>query len=442
MPLHFYHGLSSGPHAILQRSSKGRLPPGPKQLPIIGSAHHIPLQYKQNTLAELGKKFGDVIYIRTLWKHTVVLNSVRAARELLEKRGSTYSDRPHFVLISELIEAFEPHLPLMPYGEQWRRHRKWFQMTLSTRVALDSYRPLQQREVVKFLANLLENPQGFASHLKRYAAGVLMEISYGHTVTSTDDEYIRMADKAMTEISELHGLSIIVLNFLPILKHTPTWLPGAGFKREALRLKRVTFDAMNIPFEIVKTEMAAGTAKPSFVRNLLLSDSQSSSDEQEIRASAAVIYLAGIDTTATLLTTLILAMVLNPQVYRKAQAEMDAVVGPARLPNSEDRPMLPYLECILKEALRWSCPAPIGVPHQVSQDDEYRGYHIPKGSTVISNIWAMSRDAVTYPDPEAFNPDRFREDADDTDGILDPHIYTFGFGRRICPGRWLADSSA
>ncbi|KZS99495.1 cytochrome P450, partial [Laetiporus sulphureus 93-53] len=279
-----------------------------------------------------------------------IFNSARAARDLLEKRGATYSDRPRFVLFNELIESFKPNMALLSYGDEWRKHRKWFQMALSSRVSLDSYCPMQ-----------------------RYAAGVFMEISYGHTVTSVDDKFIRMADEAGAEILE---------NWRQVYANMVTG-PGS-FKRRALELGQFTRDTMSLPYENVKAEMASGSARPSY--------------------------------TATLLTSFVLAMVLYPEVYRKAQTEMDAVVRQSRLPNPDDRPMLPYLECVLKEVLRWCCPAPLGE--------------------------AMMQDADVYSDPEAFNPDSFRDITDDTGDALDPHTIVFGFGRRICPGCLLADSNA
>ncbi|KZT05281.1 cytochrome P450 [Laetiporus sulphureus 93-53] len=432
------------------RVSKQRLgrhlPPGPKGLPLVGNALQMPLEYQQYAFAAWGDKYGDIVYARVLQKHIVILNSVRAARDLLEKRGATYSDRPRFVLLNELIGSLKPNMALLSVGDEWRKHRKWFQTTLSSRVSLDSYRPMQRREVIILLSNLLQTPQDFASHIKRYAAGVLMEVSYGHTVTSGDDDFVRMADEVGAEILEIGEAGSTLVDLFPVFKYVPTWLPGPGsFKRRALELKRFTFETMSLPYENVKAKMASGSAKPSYVSNLLQETSQTAGgieNEVRIRAGAAVLYQAGIDTTATLLISFVLAMVLYPDVYRKAQAEMDAVVGQARLPTPDDRPMLPYLECVLKEALRWCCPAPLGVPHYVSQDDQYRDYYIPGGTMIISNIWAMTRDADMYPDPEVFNPDRFLKTTGDTENVLDPRIIVFGFGRRVCPGRLLADSNA
>ena len=80
-------------------------------------------------------------------------------------------------------------------------------------------------------------------------------------------------------------------------------------------------------------------------------------------------------------------MSLNPDVQKKAQAELDAVVGPNRLPSHCDRASLPYVNAVLMESLRWHTVAPFGVPHCAGEDIEYRGYFIPKGSTFLTNVW-------------------------------------------------------
>ncbi|KZT03186.1 cytochrome P450 [Laetiporus sulphureus 93-53] len=426
------------------RAKDRHLPPGPNRLPIIGNALQVPFEHQELTFAEWGNRFGDVVYARLFQKHVIVLNSVHAARELLEKRGAIYSDRPRFVMYAELAKAYQPNIVLMNYGDAWREQRKWYQATLSTRAALNSFQPVQRREMARFLSELLRTPKDFALHIKRYTAGILFEVSYGHTVTSNDDDFVVKADEVMTELAESGGAGSTLVDFAPILQYIPAWMPGAGFKRKALELRRSTFESMNVPFMRVKDEMACGSAKPSYVSKLLEEISNSptrAEDEIGIRAGAAVMYQAGNDTTATTITSFFLAMTLFPDVYRKAQEEMDTIIGRSQLPTHSDRPSLPYLECVLKETFRWAAPAPLGLPHQVSADDEYRGYYIPGGSMIIANIWAMTRDPGMFPSPEVFDPERFRETAENKEGALDPYTFIFGFGRRICPGRMLADSS-
>jgi cytochrome P450 len=123
-------------------------------------------------------------------------------------------------------------------------------------------------------------------------------------------------------------------------------------------------------------------------------------------------------------------MVLNPGAMRKAQDELDRVVGKGRLPDLSDIADLPYIDALVKEILRWGIPVPLSIPNRVIQDDEYRGCFIPAGATVIQNVWAISRDPSIYPDPETFNPDRFLKDGKIDPSVFNPENRVFGAGRR------------
>jgi len=133
---------------------------------------------------------------------------------------------------------------------------------------------------------------------------------------------------------------------------------------------------------------------------------------------------------------MVIAMVLNPAVQERAQAELAAVLGSERLPMFEDQQAIPYIDAIIRETLRWAPPGPLGFSHAVTEDDVYEGYFIPKGSTIVANSWAMSRNSHRYPDPEVFRPERFLTN----EGTLseDDVRWVFGWGRRICPGRYSA----
>lgn len=154
-------------------------------------------------------------------------------------------------------------------------------------------------------------------------------------------------------------------------------------------------------------------------------------------------------------------MTLYPDVQRKAQAALDAVVGPDRLPDFGDSDALPYIHAIVRETLRWHVVAPLGVPHRTIRDDEFHGYFVPAGTNVFPNAWcvllvsrvyeahrprdvdrAMLHDPVAYPDPDEFRPERFMRDGQlDLTVTHDPALFAFGFGRRICAGRYFAFSS-
>ncbi|KAL0956442.1 hypothetical protein HGRIS_002590 [Hohenbuehelia grisea] len=134
-----------------------------------------------------------------------------------------------------------------------------------------------------------------------------------------------------------------------------------------------------------------------------------------------------------------MAMALHPHVVLRAQKELDEVLHGDRLPTFDDRPSLPYIDAIFREVLRWRPVTPLGFPHVASEDDIYEGYFIHKNSIVIPNIWAMTRDPSKHEDPESFRPERFL----DANGQLtnEVEILTFGFGRRICPGRHVASDT-
>jgi cytochrome P450 len=139
-------------------------------------------------------------------------------------------------------------------------------------------------------------------------------------------------------------------------------------------------------------------------------------------------------------------MIAFPEVQHRAQAELDAVIGRDRLPTFSDAPRLPYLGAVIKEVLRWRPSLPLSVPHAVTEDDWYEGMFIPKGTICMPNIWQCNHDrAVFGEDADEFRPERHL----DEHGELSPgpaetnqagHT-TFGFGRRICLGKHLADGS-
>jgi len=200
---------------------------------------------------------------------------------------------------------------------------------------------------------------------------------------------------------------------------------------------------LEVPFQHVQDKLAQGTIGPCMVGDALsridANDSDAAAITRAIKTAAASSFGAASHTTDSVLQVFVLAMVLHPEVQKRAQDEIQAVIGIDRLPDFSDRPHLPYVDAVLRETLRWHPVVPLGIPHSNVADDTYRGYFFPKGVTIIPNIWAMAHDEARYPDPSVFNPDRFFSEI----GCLneDTVSYVFGFGRRICVGRHFADAS-
>ena len=131
-------------------------------------------------------------------------------------------------------------------------------------------------------------------------------------------------------------------------------------------------------------------------------------------------------------------MAVNPDIQKKAQKEIDRLLGGERLPTLSDEEDLPYISALIKEIYRWHAPLPISIPKLLKEDDVYKGYHLPKGAIVVENLWAIFHDPIVFPEPHIFNPERFLKDGKLDQSVKDPEDRVFGSSRRICPGRHFA----
>ncbi|KAL7284870.1 hypothetical protein ACG7TL_002183 [Trametes sanguinea] len=192
-------------------------------------------------------------------------------------------------------------------------------------------------------------------------------------------------------------------------------------------------------FEYAKSETTEGTARPSMVQKALSAMSHEVIPEDIVKYSAAQVYSGGADTTASTIVAFVLMMVRHPEVQSRARAEIDNVVGHTRLPTYGDRAQLPYVDAVLAEVLRVLPPIP-AILRQPENDDIYDGCLIPKGTMMIENIWGMLHDRNIYPEPDAFMPERWLNV--EKHDIYHPLNVAFGFGRRSCPGRLLAEELA
>lgn len=152
----------------------------------------------------------------------------------------------------------------------------------------------------------------------------------------------------------------------------------------------------------------------------------------------------GSDTSASIITAFVQAMVANPEVQRKAQAQVDSVIGADRSPTWADYASLPYVAQCVKETMRWRPVTPLAFPHALVQDDWIDGFFLPKGTTVIINAWGMQHDGNRFKNPEVFDPDHFagctKLAPELANGAWEERDhYGYGAGRRLCPGIHLAE---
>ncbi|EGO01616.1 hypothetical protein SERLA73DRAFT_166166 [Serpula lacrymans var. lacrymans S7.3] len=415
------------------------LPPGPNRMPLLGNLLDMPSDKPWLTFADWGKKFGDISSAVVLGQHIIVLNAVKPAIDMLDKKSAVYSDRPVLPMGGELV-GWKNTLVLLPYGDRFREYRKNFHRVIGTRANLEKYHQVEEVETHRFLQRVLAKPSDLSAQVRKTAGSIILRISHGYEVKETEDPFVQLADRAVAQFSASTATGAFMVDVMPALKHVPDWFPGAGFKVKAKEWSATLEEMVAMPYRFVKDQMAAGIAPPSFTSNLLDAKSLSAEEEHVIKWSAASLYSGGADTTVSAIYSLYLAMQLYPEVQRKAQAEIDAVVGNDRLPTFADRESLPYVEALAKEVLRWNVVVPLAVPHRVTEDDVHEGYLIPKGSLIMPNIWYMLHDPRTYANPSEFDPSRFLK-TEGKEPEVDPRTMCFGFGRRICPGLHLADAS-
>ncbi|KAG0700273.1 cytochrome P450 [Suillus ampliporus] len=412
------------------------LPPGPKPLPILGNLHRMNINFPWITYKEWSDTYGDIIYSRILNQDVIILNSEKVARALLEQRSSNYSDRPRFATLELFGIAFRT--VMRSYGDAWRKHRRIFHQAFRPEAAV-IYRPMQLRQAHQLLVDLLHDPANYELHLESHSASIIMSAVYDYE-TKPNDPLISMIRGAMDRIihAETPGKAAII-DAYPALTLIPAWFPGASFKRHALELKSVLNDMVEKPFEYALDRISSGLSASSMVSEGLARFQGDASFELAIKESSATAFGAGSETTHSALLVFIQAMVLNPEVQKRAEAEIDRVVGSDRLPDFGDRPSMSYIEAVLRETLRFYPIAPLAVPHAAVNDDVYEGYFIPKGTTIVTNVWAMTHDATKYPAPFEFKPERFFTPSGDlNDDLVTP---VWGWGRRICVGRHVADAS-
>ncbi|KAL1737323.1 cytochrome P450 [Schizophyllum commune] len=413
------------------------LPPGPPSS--WTESVDLPRAYPWIAYHRWRKTYGDVIYIKKLANPIIILNSLDAIRDLFEKRSGSYSSRPTRTMMQ--LCGFDWLFSSMKYGNFYKRHRNMFQRHFPTTGVNEEYQALQLRQTHVFLRNMLHNPKDFYYQVRRTATAIILEITYGHEVAETGDYYVGLADDALQGVSQAGIFGSFFVDYLPWLQYVPAWFPGASWKRKAQWWRSKSQEMVTYPYEKLLQRLNEGTATPCLVTQELDYQAKSGGDAREderiIKNVAATTYAGGSDTVVSAMRSFFLAIALHPEVQRRAQSDIDRVCA-GRLPLFSDRAELPYIDCICYELLRWQPVTPLGLARDIEHDDEYRGYRIPKGATIIPNVWSILHDEERYPDPMAFNPGRFEGKSKKDTGQNELPEMAFGFGRRICPGRFLA----
>ncbi|ESK87133.1 cytochrome P450 [Moniliophthora roreri MCA 2997] len=304
------------------------------------------------------------------------------------------------------------------------------------------YHPIQMRKGIQYAIDLLDDADKWHSHTDQFTSSEVASVIYSDQ--SNNHAIIQDLSGLIDDASAATAPGKYLANHISMLEHVPDFL--AKWKRE-MKAKYCMYTTRLLEhFLTIKQMMVKQDVNPCFCSMLVETHERHGLDDLKSAWLAATLYLAGYETTATTLKWLIVAMIAFPEVQRKAQEELDTVIGRSRIPTLQDMENLPYMRAVVKEVLRWRPPIPISVVHASLEDDIYEGYYIPKGSWIMPNILSMNHDPATYgQDPDVFRPERFlKEDGTHKPSppdTKDEGHYSFGFGRRICPGRYLTSNT-
>ncbi|KAI1082148.1 cytochrome P450 [Whalleya microplaca] len=430
------------------RRSPLRLPPGPSPLPLIGNTHQIQKTQTWLQYYAWSKKYGPVMHLNILGQSVIVLSSMKAAQDLLAKKGSAYAERPRLVNTKYAAELVMKglHITLRPYNARYRLHQR-MEAPLLNPGASNSYNKLQELESKQLLYDLLNSGGDdvgvdFHDPFERMTASTIYALAYGYRLKTGSEAELAHSRNVQGEFVKIARTGVFLVDTFPVLNYLPEFL--APWKKEA----EILFGRFR-DLHVGNLQRAFNNPGWNFSKRMRDSTEYKNSEMsiEELAFDVGELALAALDTTTMTMDWFVVAWLTQAQAsgfVSEAQAYLDEIVGRERPPTYEDRPNLPYIDAIIEELLRWRPILPNGLAHSISSEDTYEGYRIPPGSVVVPNYWALTRDKDVFgEDVEVFRPERWLIDDEQTgtQKINDLPTVGFGFGRRICTGRHIARNS-
>ncbi|CAI6043611.1 unnamed protein product [Clonostachys chloroleuca] len=410
------------------------LPPGPPALPLIGNAHQLPKTLAWKQFAAWGKQYGPIYHLSVpVGLHVMVLTTDKAAHELLAKRGASFSDRPKMFVAQELALK-HMNVLLMDYDERFKSRQR-LEATVLGQSAASKYIEFQSLESKQLMYDLLMNAgeKGTDVHgfIERTTASTIFALFYGFRIKDAEAPELVDALLLDQEFSQFVQLGAHLVDVFPALNALPGHLAPWKAKAEAhhQRQRKLHIGNLNRGLKEPGWTFAKQLHKTIQEENLPITS-------DELAFELGTLLDAALDGTVETLNWFLLAIITQDNGFvKRAQSDLDRVVGRGRLPTFEDIPNLPYISALLEEALRWRPVGAGGVPHATKVEAVYEGYRIPAGSIVVPNHWGITRDEATFgPDTDSFIPERWM----DGDILKELPVAGFGYGRRTCPGRFFA----
>ncbi|SPO01733.1 related to O-methylsterigmatocystin oxidoreductase [Cephalotrichum gorgonifer] len=436
-------------------------PPGPPTVPGIGNLHQIPLKQPFLKFTEWSKTYGDIIGLKAGSANLVILGSPLYVHELLDKRGTIYSGRPYSHITSEHILRGQGDIQILnvqngPYLRRWRSSVS----TIFGPSGVKKIIPMQEMTAASLVHKLLVTPSESPRHLKSWALATPLLAITGERLEDRGEDYMNRFFRAQEMwLQVLDPGSAPLVDILPALKWVPErwahWKTKVRYIRDYILEEYdhyfQTANGLRITSVDDQRSEISGSARFPFLMTKAMDDQAQAKEgtksftDKEISFMGGDLLGAAVDTTWAAIMSFVMFIGTYPEIQAKAQEEVDRV-SPDKPPGGEDINRLPYIRACIMEVLRLRPPTPSAIPHVLDRDDTFQGYRIPKGTTVIPNVWGIQHNPEDYYEPEMFIPERYilhpmglKPGVDATEGRRE--TYTFGAGRRICPGEQFARNS-
>ncbi|XP_031283385.1 cytochrome P450 71D11-like [Pistacia vera] len=407
-----------------------KLPTGPPKLPLIGNLHQLVGFLPHRRLRDLAKKYGPFMHLQLGEISAVIVSSPGFAKEVMKTHDITFASRPYSPA-TRIVSYGYTDVIFSPYGDYWRQLRKICTLELLSAKRVQSFRSVREEEIAK-LIDWIESKSGSVINL----SDKISELTYAVTSRAAFGK-VREADQelftsAVKDIAEALG-GFNITDLFPSIKLLES-ISGTNRYLQKLHEEsdRVVENIMN---ECQKSEKSEGD---KHLVDVLLklqeqNDLQFPLTNENIKAVIFDMFGAGIETSSTVLEWTISALIKNPKVMERAQAEVREVFNRMEKVDETGIIEMKFLKLVIKESMRLHPAGPLLIPRVCREKCEINGFNVPADTKVIVNAWAIGRDPEYWNEPESFNPERFIDSSIDYMGTNFEYL-PFGAGRRMCPG--------
>ncbi|XP_021072519.1 cytochrome P450 2D26 [Mus pahari] len=416
-------------------------PPGPVPFPGLGNLLQVDFENIPYSLYKLRNRYGDVFSLQMAWKPMVVINGLKAVRELLVTYGEDTADRPLMPIYNHLGYGHKSKgVILAPYGPEWREQRRFSVSTLRDfglgKKSLEQWVTEEAGHLCDAFTKEAKHPFDPSPLLSKAVSNVIASLVYARRFEYEDPFFNRMLKTLKESFGEDTGFVAEVLNAIPMLLHIPG-LPDKAFPKlnsfialidKMLIEHNTTWDPAQPPRDLTDAFLAE--------IEKVKGNPESSFNDKNLRIVVIDLFMAGMVTTSTTLSWALLLMILHPDVQRRVHQEIDEVLGQVRCPEMADQARMPYTNAVIHEVQRFADIVPTNVLHMTSRDIKFQGFLIPKGTTLIPNLSSVLKDETVWEKPLRFHPEHFL----DAQGHFVKHeaFMPFSAGRRACLGEPLA----